>query len=282
MSQALPPTPAPQYQDVLPPTNPKPFNRSKLLFTLLTFAAYILARFIPLPTYRIEYSQQSRDWSDCDNLVAVGIMPWIIAAVMIEIVSSILPHLQELRHRGDMGLAELRRVTNIFGALLAAIQSAWIIFDLTYEPGFGIFDPSHPPLPKPHLSSPILAFVTLLAGALILKALIDFIHPRTLLDKHGRLLAGALLLTTLYTLTRENSPFDTMDIRVMDLIRILMNMFKAGMLVAFLFLGPAFLWPNAPPRPRQTQFLMRPMPPIPDRIPVRAKISPAKTLGIPL
>ncbi len=249
MSQAPLPSPPPEYEDVLPtaaPTNPKPpSHRAQFLFTIVPFAVYALARFIPLPTYRIDYSPLSRDWSDSDNLVAVGIMPWLIAAVIIDIVSWFIRGVQRLLHQDPIGDFELRRVMNIFGLMFAVIHASWIIFDLTYDPGVGMWDPSHPSLPTPRVSSPILAFMALLLGAIGLKWLVDFAVPRSLLDKRGRILAGALLLTTVYTLSRETSHLQRFYFDIPDLIRILINVFKAGMLVAFLFLGPEFLWPNA-------------------------------------
>jgi len=216
----------------------------RIAFTILPFVVYLIALRIPLPTYHVTEVKGMRDWSDFDNIVAVGIMPWVMAAVAVEIVTLIVHGGQRLRQEGGIGSAELRRTTNIFGLLFAVVHASWITFDLSVEPFASIIDPSVDVyFPKPHVSSPILAFVTLLAGAICCKLLVDFVGPRSFLGEHGRLLAVGLLLSTIYTLTRENSPFYSMDIRIMDLIRIGVNLLKCGMLVSFFLLRPQFLPP---------------------------------------
>ncbi|HRI68016.1 MAG TPA: hypothetical protein PK156_27455 [Polyangium sp.] len=220
--------------------SPKPPNRSsQFLFTLLPFAVYIGARFIPLPT-------STAVDTGSNHLIAVGIIPWIIAAVVIEIVSAFIPGLQRLRQQGEIGLADLRRVTNILGVAIAVLHAMWITFDLSYVPSAFIIDPLRESFPTQQISSPILAFTALMLGAITFKTLVDLSVPRSLLDNRGRFLAGALLLATIYTITQQPSPFARFDILVTDLIRIAVYLLQAGMLVAFLFLGPAFLWPNAP------------------------------------
>jgi hypothetical protein len=248
MSHTPPPTDPTQYVSAQPTTSTTniPNQWTRLAFTILPFVVYLLAQRITLPTYHVLDRKGMRDWSDSDNIVAVGIMPWIIAAVMVEIVTFVVAGGQRLRHEGAMGRAELHRATNIFGLLVAVVHASWITWDVSVRgPSFlhiGIFDPSVDPfLPNPYVSSPILAFGALMAGAIGLKWLVDFVGPRSFLGGHGRALAAGLLLSTIYTITRENSPFDTLDVQFTAFVRIAVNLLECGMLVSFILLKPQFL-----------------------------------------
>ncbi len=244
MFTSTPPTEPTQYVTAQQPTTPTinpPTQWKRLAFTILPFIVYLIALHIPLPTYHVTEAKGMRDWSDSDNIVAVGIMPWIMAAVMVEMAIFVFPGARGLRQNKTTGGAEFRRVTNIFGLVFAVLHALWITWDLT-NLHIGIFDPSDAAsMWKPYVSSPILAFVTLLTGAIGFKLFVDFIGPRSFLGTHGRSLAVALLLSTIYTIASDNSPFDSMDIRIVDLVRIGVNLLKCGVLISFILIKPHFL-----------------------------------------
>jgi preprotein translocase subunit SecY len=99
---------------------PKPPRRwVRLAFTFIPFFIYLLAERIPLPT--VEHLMYARV-PEAYSIVAVGIMPWIIAFVIVEIMAAVVPGWRHLRHEGMNGRAKLRRTTNTLGLVIAALH----------------------------------------------------------------------------------------------------------------------------------------------------------------
>ena len=223
------------------PTSKPPSRWLRVVLTILPFVIYALASCISLPSSHISGGNGLWNGSPSNNLVALGLFPWILATVFVEIVTRLL----RMDHEGASGRAALRRTTNIIGLVCAGVQSAWLIYDLSYLP-LAIVDPSMGQvLPHRQISSPILAFGALMFCAIGFKWLVDFVGPRSWLDEHGRALAWPLLLFTLYAITRERSPLDpSAFLDGVDWVRIAVQFFKCGMLLSFLLMKPPFLPPQ--------------------------------------
>lgn len=185
------------------PTNPR-HRMVRLVCTIAPFVVYGLGRFILLPSYHAPTEGKIRDWSDANNIVALGISPWLMSAVIIEFVVFIIAGLQHVKRQEYAEPAALRRVNNVVGAVIAVLFGAWILFDLTHKLSLGMIDPNAGyALGKPRVDSPLPAFAALMGGTFGLKLLFDVLIPRSFLDQGSRILAGAWLIVNLHVLSGE-------------------------------------------------------------------------------
>ena len=159
--------------------------RQRLLFV---FAALIVVRigtFIPVPGVNPQALLQFMDSQqgtiiDVFNLFtggalerfslfALGVMPYISASIIMQLMSSALPSLQQLKKEGSSGRQKITQYTRIFTVLLAAFQAGSVAFALqsqgsvVFAPGYGFI---------------FTAVVTLTAGTLFLMWLGEQITER--------------------------------------------------------------------------------------------------------
>jgi hypothetical protein len=213
----------------------------RLVCTIAPFVVVVLGRFILLPSYHAPTEGKIRDWSDANNIVALGIFPWLMSAVIIEIVVFIIAGVRHVKRQEYAEPAVLRRVNNVVGTAIAVLFGAWILFDLTHKLSLGMIDPNAGyALGKPRVDSPLPAFAALMGGTFGLKLLFDVLIPRSFLDQGSRILAGAWLIVNLHVLSGEVISASFWD--VMDILRILVNLLKCGVLLACVFIGPTFVW----------------------------------------
>ena len=115
-----------------------PDLRQKLLFTAMIIALYRLGAFVPLPgvgTQALEGGLQSQNavtglfsaftGGAFNNLsvFALGIMPYITAAIVMQLMTVAIPKLQELSREGETGQQKITQYTRYFTLALAFIQS---------------------------------------------------------------------------------------------------------------------------------------------------------------
>lgn len=194
---------------------PKPPRRwIPLAYTILPLVVYLVAECIPLPGIRAPIYGTSSP--DTYNIVAVGILPWIIAALMIEVLAMIVPSWRHLRHDVVFGRAELRRATNIVGSIIAVAHASWIAFLLSFRPS--MFDPANPEIhldffgPSPEASSPPLVFVTLVAGAIFVRLLAEIVTRRGLIHGYAMIFGAMLFFSMIRTILRMLQVPEAMDV----------------------------------------------------------------------
>lgn len=115
-----------------------PDLRQKLLFTAMIIALYRLGAFVPLPgvgTQALEGGLQNQNavtglfsaftGGAFNNLsvFALGIMPYITAAIVMQLMTVAIPKLQELSREGETGQQKITQYTRYFTLALAFIQS---------------------------------------------------------------------------------------------------------------------------------------------------------------
>ncbi|MDE0856372.1 MAG: preprotein translocase subunit SecY [Nevskia sp.] len=113
--------------------------RNRLLFLLAALVVYRIGSFIPVPGIdptRLSqlFAQQKGTIMDMFNMFsggalqrlsifALGVMPYISASIIVQLMSSVLPSLKELRKEGESGRRKLTKFTR-YGTLgLAIFQS---------------------------------------------------------------------------------------------------------------------------------------------------------------
>ena len=119
-----------------------PDLRVRILFTLGMLAVYRLGNHIPTPgvnpTALTAFFEQNRatwfgfvDMFSGGNLsqvtvFALGIMPYISASIILQLLTLVWPYLEKLSKEGDLGRKKITQYTRYGTVILAVIQSASI------------------------------------------------------------------------------------------------------------------------------------------------------------
>ena len=113
--------------------------RQRLLFTLGALIVARLGTYIPMPgidpsELARQLSQQQGGMLDIFNMLsggavqrmaifALGIMPYISASIIIQLLTAVSPTLEALKKEGESGRKKLNQYTRLGTVLLAAVQS---------------------------------------------------------------------------------------------------------------------------------------------------------------
>lgn len=121
-----------------------PDLRRKLLFTMMIMALYRLGTYVPAPfvsysNIRVCLDQQSgADLLTMMNMFAgggllklsvfaLGIMPYITASIIVQLMRVVIPRFEELHKEGQSGTAKLTEYTRYLTIFLAILQSSVIV-----------------------------------------------------------------------------------------------------------------------------------------------------------
>jgi len=159
--------------------------RQRLLFVFVALIVYRIGTFIPVPGVNPQALLQfmnSQQGTIVDvfnlftggalerfSLFALGVMPYISASIIMQLMSSAIPQLQQLKKEGSSGRQKITQYTRNFTVLLAGIQAGGVAFALQGQsnvvmaPGFGFI---------------FTAIVTLTAGTIFLMWLGEQITER--------------------------------------------------------------------------------------------------------
>ena len=174
-----------------------PDLRAKLLFTLGIMALFRLGSVMPTPGVDLANVQQCIGWSKEQNgpgllslidifsggallqlsVFALGIMPYITASIIIQLLRVVIPRFEELHKEGQSGTAKLTEYTRYLTIGLGVLQSSAIVATASTNQPFGMRCPD--PL-VPH-SSPLtmaLMIVTMTAGTGLIMWLGELITDR--------------------------------------------------------------------------------------------------------
>ena len=121
-----------------------PDLRKKLLFTLAVVALFRVGSLLPTPG--IDYTEVHRAFEANKNnsiyglvnlfsggallqlaVFALGIMPYITASIIIQLLVVVIPRLERLKQEGQSGQAKLTQYTRYLTIALAVLQSTGII-----------------------------------------------------------------------------------------------------------------------------------------------------------
>src|SRR2546430_3442883 len=117
-----------------------PELRKRLLFTFLILALYRLGSWIPAPGVD---SQTIKDYFNGRGgtilgllsvfsggalsqfaLFALGIMPYVTASIILQLMTVVIPRLEQLQKEGEAGYAKINQYTRYLTVVLAALQAA--------------------------------------------------------------------------------------------------------------------------------------------------------------
>lgn len=211
------PTPNGNERSVTPALTP-PNRWVRLAFTFIPFFIYMLAERVPLPT--LEHLEYAKNSPEAYSVVVLGIMPWIIAAVIVGIVAAILPNSWNIREKRVFGGTYVSWATNVVGFHIAAWQAVVKVSRLEFG---GVFDPlvsadsPHADLLglRPYATSPGLVFIALMAGAIFVRLLAEVVTRYGLVNGYVAFFTGELSLFIFRKFFRRHlSPewFNTLDL----------------------------------------------------------------------
>ena len=159
--------------------------RQRLLFVVVALIIYRIGTFIPVPGVNPQALLQfmnSQQGTIVDvfnlftggalerfSLFALGVMPYISASIIMQLMTSAIPHLAQLKKEGSSGRQKITQYTRNFTVILAGVQAGGVAFALqgqsavVMQPGFGFL---------------FTAMVTLTAGTIFLMWLGEQITER--------------------------------------------------------------------------------------------------------
>ena len=119
--------------------------RNKILFTLFIFAIYRLGAQIPVPGVDLDAIRTFADQAEDSGFIgllnlfsggaltqmsifALGIMPYITASIIMQLLAVVIPKLQALQEEGESGRKVITQWTRYMTVILALLQSTGFAF----------------------------------------------------------------------------------------------------------------------------------------------------------
>jgi preprotein translocase subunit SecY len=160
-----------------------PELRRRLLFTAAVLACYRLGSFMPAPgvdSQQIDNFFNGKGGSLLGllnlfsgsalsrfSIFALGIMPYVTASIILQLLTVVIPTLEQLQKEGEAGYAKINQYTRYLTVVLAAAQSAGYAYLFHHEGAL----PSNP-------GRLVLIIVTLTAGTTLLMWMGELITKR--------------------------------------------------------------------------------------------------------
>ncbi len=160
--------------------------KKRIWFTLGALLVYRLGTYVPLPGINIQalqqaFEQQSGGILGVFNMFAggavermaifaLGIMPYISASIIIQLMTAVVPRLEQLKKEGEQGRKVINQYTRYLTVVLAAFQS--------YGIAVGLEGSSSQIVTDPGLFFRFTAVVTLTGGTVFLMWLGEQITAR--------------------------------------------------------------------------------------------------------
>ena len=182
MAKARPEKKPPRNGD-MPAPNPYGLG-ARLAATVVPLIVLVLGRYVSLPNVDFAAVPPGSAALDHANVLALGVMPLMSAAFLVEIAAVVVPRWRHLRHGGDIGRAKLQWATNIVFLILAFFQgyaTATLLQTQMLLPNVGI-------------GAAMTTALTLVAGAAVLKLAADFASARGLVNGYGVVVAAWCLI----------------------------------------------------------------------------------------
>jgi preprotein translocase subunit SecY len=162
-----------------------PDLRKRILFTLGLLAVYRLGGHIPTPGINADVLSQFFDQNRGTflgfidlfsggqlrrlTIFALGIMPYITASIILQLMTVVYEPLAKLQKEGELGRKKITQWTRYLTLLLSAVQSLGIAFTLEHQPGF---------VNNPGIGFVLMTMLTLTTGSVFIMWLGEQITER--------------------------------------------------------------------------------------------------------
>ncbi len=170
-----------------------PDLRRKILFTLFIIGVYRLGAYVPGPGVSYVAIQDALEATEDSSLYglvnlfsggallqlsvfALGIMPYITASIILQLLVVVIPRLEELKKEGQSGQAKITQYTRYLTVALAVLQSTGII--ALARSGRLFPDQSIDVIPDDSLVRILVLVITMTAGTAVIMWLGELITDR--------------------------------------------------------------------------------------------------------
>src|ERR1700704_2222756 len=149
-----------------------PELRKRVLFTAAILAAYRLGSWVPAPGVEKRAPQSlfsgggiltllnlfSGSALSRFSLFALGIMPYVTASIIVQLLTVVIPTLERLQKEGEAGYAKINQYTRYLTIVLAAAQAT----------GYAFLFKRQQALPNVNAGRLVIIILTLTAGCVLL------------------------------------------------------------------------------------------------------------------
>src|SRR4051812_4115902 len=151
-----------------------PELRRRVLFTALMLSVYRFGSWVPAPgidSTQIQNIFNSQNGSILTllnlfsgsalsrfSLFALGIMPYVTASIILQLLTVVVPRLEQLQKEGEAGYAKINQYTRYLTVFLAAAQST----------GYAFLFKRQNALPNVNAGRLVIIILTLTAGCVLL------------------------------------------------------------------------------------------------------------------
>ncbi len=172
-----------------------PELRKRILYTLSIIIVVRVGAHIPIPGIDSEVlGAAMRNFSNTlfglydlfaggafsrATLFALGIMPYISASIIIQLLGAVIPYFQRLQKEGEEGRKKITQLTR-YGTILIAVMQSFGIAQLLTGPQMSarIGDQILPVVPNPGLGFTLMTMITLTTGTVLMMWLGERITER--------------------------------------------------------------------------------------------------------
>jgi preprotein translocase subunit SecY len=176
-----------------------PDLRGKILFTLLMVALYRLGAHLPVPGIDYSAVKQLQEQATQQGAIgflnlfsggalsqfaifALGIMPYITASIIVQILGVVIPKLEEWQNQGAVGQRKITQWTRYLALGIALLQASGLTFIFGRGSGAALLGGGQAPtvvlLPDAGWTRYLLVILTLVAGTALLMWMGELITQR--------------------------------------------------------------------------------------------------------
>ncbi|MEI6425814.1 MAG: preprotein translocase subunit SecY [Candidatus Absconditabacteria bacterium] len=134
--------------------------KNKIIFTICMLALYRLLVFIPVPfvdigalmTKTLDASNSGLGYFvmllggalDSFSLIAIGLAPYINASIIMQLMGTVIPKLEELTEQGEAGQQKIAQYTRYLSVPLAFVQGIGMVYFINYMLGGHVINTTMP------------------------------------------------------------------------------------------------------------------------------------------
>ena len=160
-----------------------PELRRKILFTVALLVVYRIGSYVPVPGIDSQALMQAIDQArntllglydmfaggalSRATIFALGIMPYISASIIMQLLTAVIPHFEKLQKEGEEGRKKITQYTRYGTVFLALIQGYGISIFLENIEATGLMTTSAI-VPNPGFAFRFLTIITLTSGTVFL------------------------------------------------------------------------------------------------------------------
>ncbi|WP_329186518.1 MULTISPECIES: preprotein translocase subunit SecY [unclassified Streptomyces] len=173
-----------------------PDLRKKLLFTLGIIVVYRVGTHIPIPGVDYKNVQTCMDAAETNRglfslinmfsggallqitIFALGIMPYITASIILQLLTVVIPRLEALKKEGSAGTAKITQYTRYLTVALAILQGTGLVATARSGALFGTCPVGNQIVPNQSIFTTITMVITMTAGTCVVMWLGELITDR--------------------------------------------------------------------------------------------------------